>query len=130
MSDHPLRPDSRRSLGRPLPHQQADSPQAYPEANIVYSLTFQYYAVLATVSHGYPPLQGRFLRITHPFATRLSGASSLILTVRLACLRPAASVRSEPGSNSPLSKSLYTEISVINPSKDIFCEVLQTPAKP
>ena len=52
------------------------------------------YAVLAAVSSSYPPLQGSFPRVTHPCAT-LSEES-----VRLACVRPAASVRSEPGSNS------------------------------
>ena len=36
----------------------------------------------------------------HPFATRSSGASSINL-VRLACVKHAASVRPEPGSNSP-----------------------------
>ena len=35
------------------------------------------------------------LRVTHPFATVPEG------TVRLACIRPAASVHPEPGSNSP-----------------------------
>ena len=42
----------------------------------------------------------------HPFATRSSGASSMDL-VRLACVKHAASVHSEPGSNSPL-KSVRT----------------------
>ena len=32
MADHPLRPAIRRSLGRPLPHQQADRPRAPPKA--------------------------------------------------------------------------------------------------
>jgi hypothetical protein len=36
------------------------------------------------------------LRVTHPSATIPEG------TVRLACIRHAASVRPEPGSNSPL----------------------------
>ena len=34
------------------------------------------YAVLATVSSGCSPLQGRFPRVTHPSATRVTGASS------------------------------------------------------
>ena len=34
------------------------------------------YAVLATVSSGYSPLRGRFPRVTHPSATRVTGASS------------------------------------------------------
>ena len=57
----------------------------------------QGYAVLAKVSLGYPPPIGTFLFITHPFATLLTLAGFL---VRLACVRHAASVRSEPESNS------------------------------
>ncbi len=34
------------------------------------------YGLLALVSQGCPPLRGRFLRVTHPFATRRQGASS------------------------------------------------------
>ena len=34
------------------------------------------YAVLATVSRGYSVLLGRFPRDTHPFATKVTGASS------------------------------------------------------
>ena len=34
------------------------------------------YAVLAIVSNSYSPLQGRFPRVTHPSATKVSGASS------------------------------------------------------
>ncbi len=33
------------------------------------------YAVLASVSRGYSPLLGRFPRVTHPFATKVTGAS-------------------------------------------------------
>ena len=32
MADRPLRPATRRSLGEPLPHQQADRPRDHPEA--------------------------------------------------------------------------------------------------
>ena len=56
------------------------------------------YAVLAAVSSGYSPLWGRFPRVTHPSATRVTGRSRAL--VRLACVKHAASVRSEPGSNS------------------------------
>ena len=35
------------------------------------SFTLRSYAVLARLSPGYPPLQGRFPRITHPCATRV-----------------------------------------------------------
>jgi hypothetical protein len=53
------------------------------------------YAVLASLSGSCPPPPGRFVRVTHPSATR---AEAL---VRLACIRHAANVYPEPGSNSP-----------------------------
>ena len=56
------------------------------------------YAVLIDLSVCYPPLEGRFPRVTHPSATRYC------YPVRLACVKHTASVRPEPGSNSPLSK--------------------------
>ena len=55
------------------------------------------YAVLARVSSGCPPLLGRFPSVTHPSATLLTPKS---FRVRLACVKHAASVQSEPGSNS------------------------------
>ena len=57
-------------------------------------LAHRHYAVLATVSRRYPPPQDRYLRVTHPSATTAE------TVVRLACVKHAASVRSEPGSNS------------------------------
>ena len=54
------------------------------------------HAVLAVVSHSCPPPGDRYLRVTHPSATDRSYPQS----VRLACVKHAASVRSEPGSNS------------------------------
>jgi hypothetical protein len=53
-----------------------------------------HHPVLAVVSNCYPEPKGRFPRVTHPCATRPEGL------VRLACVRHAASVRSEPESNS------------------------------
>src|SRR5262249_15342439 len=56
------------------------------------------YTVLAQVSLRYSVLKGTFPRVTHPCATNIETRKSQF--VRLACVRPAASVRSEPGSNS------------------------------
>ena len=57
------------------------------------------YAVLALLSEGYPPLEGRsptrYSPVCH--STRSPKAAN---SVRLACVRHAASVDSEPGSNS------------------------------
>ena len=65
------------------------------------------HAVLAEVSLGYPPLQGRFPRATHPCATQ--GPGEPRPCVRLACVRHAASVRSEPGSNSHVQSRNHSE---------------------
>ena len=54
------------------------------------------YAVLAVVSNCYPPHQGRFPAITHPSAARRRRCKHLLVSARLACVRPAASVQSEP----------------------------------
>ncbi len=60
------------------------------------SLVLRRYAVLATVSSSYPPPSGSFPDITHPSATRQQNSKLFPVTVRLACVRPAASVQSEP----------------------------------
>ncbi|TPG62246.1 hypothetical protein EAH73_18760 [Hymenobacter nivis] len=60
------------------------------------------YAVLIRLSAGYPPDLGRL-------ATRYAPVRhyGIATTVRLACIRPAASVHPEPGSNSPLYNILH-----------------------
>ncbi|MBW0279499.1 hypothetical protein B4O99_09290, partial [Shewanella xiamenensis] len=54
------------------------------------------YAVLAVVSNCYPPRLGRSLGITHPSAARHLRSKLPCAAARLACVRPAASVQSEP----------------------------------
>jgi hypothetical protein len=96
VADHPLRPATDRRLGGPLPHQLANQTRADPSAiNLSPKRT---YPVLAQVSLGYSEPMGTFPRVTHPSATDPEGP------VRLACVRPAASVRSEPGSNSQVEE--------------------------
>ena len=94
MADHPLKPAIDRRLGEPLPHQLANPTRAHPMA--INLSPFGYYTVLLQVSLGYSVPLGRFPRVTHPSATLYC------YSVRLACVRPAASVRSEPGSNSQI----------------------------
>src|SRR5208337_350420 len=62
------------------------------------------YAVLAQVSPGYPPLEGRLATCYSPVRhfTHLNVLLHPDFLVRLACVRHAASVDSEPGSNSRL----------------------------
>ena len=88
MADRPLRPAIDRSLGEPLPHQQTNLTRAHPIAHKAFPR--RAYKVLARVSSSYSLLKGRFPRVTHPSATRSEDL------VRLACVKRAASVHSEP----------------------------------
>ena len=56
--------------------------------------------VLARLSVGYPGLEGRLLTCYSP--VRHSTQPRRTFRVRLACVKRAANVRSEPGSNSPI----------------------------
>ena len=58
------------------------------------------HAVLPRVSTGYPPPRGRSPTCYSPVRHSRHHIAT-VLAVRLACLKRAASVRSEPGSNSP-----------------------------
>ena len=102
MAGHPLRPATRRSLGGPLPHQLADRPRAHPppqKLSTTRPCSRQSHSVLATVSGSYPKVKGRLLTCYSPVRRSCTPKG---LTARLACVKHAASVRPEPGSNSPL----------------------------
>ncbi len=58
----------------------------------------RHHAVLAAVSSCCSAPRGTFPRVTHPSAAPPEGSA------RLACVKPAASVRSEPGSNSQVER--------------------------
>jgi hypothetical protein len=62
VAGRPLRPATRRRLGGPLPHQQADRPRAHPgpsELSRRDHAIAPEYPVLAQVSLGYPGVRGR-----------------------------------------------------------------------
>ena len=67
VSDRPLKPDTDRRLGKPLPYQQANQPRASLQAKKPFHS--KAYGVLAAVSNCYPPPGGKFSRVTHPSAT-------------------------------------------------------------
>ena len=70
------------------------------------------YAVLAIVSNSYPPLPGRLPTRYSPVRdSKIRVVNYRHLCVPLACIRHAASVRPEPGSNSH-HKSLSFALSV------------------
>ena len=69
------------------------------------AFTLRSYAVLAQLSLCYPPRQGTFRYITHPFAARRQGCPRA--AARLACVKHSASVQSEPGSNSSVQSVCF-----------------------
>ena len=79
MTGRPLRPVTDHSLGELLPHQLANRTQAPPQVPpLRVALLSRVYAVLAKVSLGCPPLEDRFLRVTHPSAARRQSVLLLI----------------------------------------------------
>ena len=112
MADQPLSSATDRRLGKPLPYQLANQPRAHLQAiNLwpLYHAVLWSYAVLAGISPCCPPLEGRLLTcyspVRHYSTTALWNLINLhplqcCWTVRLACLKRAASVHPEPGSNS------------------------------
>ena len=104
VGDRPLRSPSHRSLGGPSPRQQANGTHARPRPHRCFipwrmpsKGTMAYYPA-------FPPairLSGvGCIRVAHPCATLKAPEGAF--PVRLACIRPAASVHPEPGSNSSL----------------------------
>ena len=80
-------------IGRePIPHQKNLSTNPHAKASE--------YPVLAPVSGRYPKEGGRLLTCYSP-VRHSSTQQKLGFSVRLACVKHAASVRPEPGSNSP-----------------------------
>ena len=98
MAVQPLSPSTHHRLGRPSPYQLANAPQAPLQVYRYFKwLIMRFvpsYPVLSTVSSGYPRLDDRL-------PTCYSPVRHGIATIRLACIRHAASVNPEPGSNSP-----------------------------
>jgi hypothetical protein len=99
-ADHPLRPATRRRLGRPLPHQLPDRPQTHLRANKSFSQPLMPEATTCGISSGFPLLSPTRRQVVYVLRDR-SPLVGLLLPVRLAYLRHAASVHPEPGSNSP-----------------------------
>ena len=109
MADHPLRPATHRRLGRPLPYQQANGPRAPPGATQsrrkAPSVMESYRNHdISGISHRFQWLSPTPGQVTHVLLTRspLYSPPEGDFRARLACMRHAASVRPEPGSNSPL----------------------------
>ena len=103
MADRPLRPATRRCLGEPLPHQQADRPRDPPKAPEPFLNAPCGALRVLGINPGFPGLFPSSGQVSHVLRTRspLSHWDRSPGIVRLACIKHAASVRPEPGSNSP-----------------------------
>ena len=99
VGEQALTSPNRHSLGGPLPRQLADSVQAHHQPACAFTLAGPWGIN--------PPFGGLFPtagHVTHVLRTRAPLNEAVLLqlhSVRLACLKHAASVRSEPESNSP-----------------------------
>ena len=104
VGDRPLRSPSHRSLGGPSPRQQANGTHARPRPHRCFIPNRMPYRGTMAYYPAFPPairLSGvGCIRVAHPCATLKAPEGAF--PVRLACIRPAASVHPEPGSNSSL----------------------------
>jgi hypothetical protein len=102
VAGRPLRPATDQCHGRPLPHRLANRPQAPPRASpkTLSSPVLQQENVCG-ITRGFPRLSPTPGQIAHVLRTRPPRKSTEVLPARLACIRHAASVDPEPGSNSP-----------------------------
>ena len=122
MAGHPLRSATDRRLGGPLPHQLPNQTRVHlipPEFFTLLHAKLCAYAVLAVISNCYPPVWGRLPTRYSPVRRSVSLSSirklPLCCFARLACVRHAASVHPEPGSNSHVkSWFLVKTISLAN----------------
>src|SRR6185436_1293810 len=92
VAGHPLRPATRRSLGGPLPHQQADRPRAHPsppELSTTIRCLKWSYPVLAPVSGVYPDVKGRLLTCYSPVRRSCTPEGALPLDLHVLSTPPA-----------------------------------------
>lgn len=94
-----------RCLGEPLPHQLANAPRAHLSAiaETIFQTSVMRRPLLFGISPGFPELSPTDRQVAHVLLTRpplTSEKQAFRRFVRLACIRHAASVRPEPGSNS------------------------------
>ena len=84
------------------------------------------------ISSGFPGLFQSQGQVTHVLLTRsplITQEQALKITVRLACVKHAASVRPEPGSNSPLMNEIpptHRPGKNPYPQRDLFVHKLST----
>ncbi len=97
-----------RRLGEPLPHQPANAPQVHPCAEPCSSFNTESMPSLSLsgISFRFRKFSRSHGQVPYVLLTR-SPLESRRTLVRLACIRHAASVHPEPGSNSPFDSTLF-----------------------
>ena len=96
MADHPLRPARDRRLGEPLPHQQANLTQAHLIARASREALFLPKEVYG-INPSFPGLSPSTGQIPTRYSpVRRSTHIRRYFLARLACVKPTASVQSEP----------------------------------
>ena len=101
MAVHPLRPATDRRLGGPLPHQLANQTRGHLPAHkaLIHRSCGPW--MLCGISSRFQLLSPTGRQVPHALLTRSPlSCPRRNNSVRLACVRHAASVRPEPGSNS------------------------------
>ena len=99
MAGRPLRPATDRRLGRPLPHQLPNLTSAAPIARGL-SVPRFHPQVVCGISTSFEVLSPTTGHVPMHYSPVRHSQGIAPPTVRLACVRHAASVQSEPGSNS------------------------------
>ena len=128
MAGHPLRSATDRRLGGPLPHQLPNQTRVHHMPPQFFTLSHARpcaYAVLAVVSNCCPPAYGRLPTRYSPVRHSVTNSSSPkeIVSkcfVRLACVKHAASVHPEPGSNSLIKVYPNNYLLAYNPKITVF----------
>ena len=104
VGDRPLRSPTHQRLGGPSPRQLSNGTHARPRPRLRFPLPRMPQKGFMAYYPAFPPairLSGvGCIRVTHPSAALITPERAI--PARLACIRPAASVHPEPGSNSSL----------------------------
>ena len=123
MADQSLNSATHHCLGRPLPHQLANAPRAHPKvtAYAAFQTWIMRFMLLSGISTCFQVVSQSLGQIAHvllthpPLASNKSSRRNLWIRLdRLACIRHAASVRPEPGSNSQFENwALFNLLQII-----------------
>ena len=92
--------------------------RSFSHCTMRYCALMRYYQSFPTAI---PLYEAGYPRVTHPSATKSTKSKLPIDSVRLACIKHAASVHPEPGSNSPFDDSIFKNLIVLGLNELTFC---------